>query len=130
MDEKLHEWEELARGAWRSAERRNAINGHAEGFLRKMLQFSKFAVRPDDQSGVVERWRQLGAVEQISREVAVEFDGEDTAISEMRHVLTHGREKLIDLHKETQRHTGPFQLVEPDDEELAWVWAIMEREPP
>ena len=40
------------------------------------------------------------------------------------------REKLIDLHKETQRYTGPLQLVEPDEEELAWVWAIMEREPP
>ena len=82
------------------------------------------------QSGVVERWRQLGAVEQSIGEVAVEFDGEDPAIPELRHVLTHSREKLIDLHKETQRYTGPLQLVEPDEEELAWVWAIMEREPP
>ena len=61
MDEKLHEWEELARDAWRSAERRDAINGHAEGFLRKMLQFSKLAVQPDDQAGEIRahrHWRE------------------------------------------------------------------------
>ncbi len=54
---------------------------------------------------------------------------EDPAIPEMRHALTHGREKLIDLHKETQRYTGPLEPVEPDEEELAWVWEIVEREP-
>ena len=35
-----------------------------------------------------------------------------------------------DLHKETQRYTGPFELAEPDEEELAWVREIMGREPP
>ena len=82
------------------------------------------------QSGVAEQWRQLGAVDQNIEAVAVEFGGEDPAIPELRHVLTHSREKLTDLHKETQRYTGPFELVEPDEEELAWVREIMEREPP
>ncbi len=70
------------------------------------------------QSGVAEQWRQLGALEQNIEEVAVELDGEDPAIPEIQHVLTHGREQLIDLHKEMQRYTGPFDLVEPDEEEL------------
>ena len=35
-----------------------------------------------------------------------------------------------DLHKETQRYTGPFELAEPDEEEPAWVREIMGREPP
>ena len=55
---------------------------------------------------------------------------EDPSIPELRHVLTHSREKLIDLHKETERYSGPFELVEPDEEELSWVREIMERQPP
>ena len=82
------------------------------------------------RSGVVDQWRLLGAVEQNIGEVAAQFDGEDPAIPELRHVLDHSKERLIDLHKETQRYTGPFELAEPDEEELAWVREIMGREPP
>ena len=82
------------------------------------------------RSGVEEQWRLLGAVERVVGEVAVEFDGEDPALPALRHVLDHSRERLEELHGETERFTGPFQLTDPDDEEVAFVREIAERQPP
>ena len=48
----------------------------------------------------------------------------------LRHVLDHSREKLEGLHGETERYSGPFELPEPDDEEVALVREIAERQPP
>ena len=82
------------------------------------------------RDGVIEQWRHLAAIEQNIEEVAIDFDGEDPAIPEMRLVLDHCREELTDLHEETQRYTGPFELEGPGEEDLAWVRELMEREPP
>ena len=82
------------------------------------------------RSGVEEQWRLLGALELVVSEVAVEFDGEDPALPVLRHVLDHSREKLEELKADTERFTGPFELPEPDEEEVAVVREIAERQPP
>ena len=68
----------------------------------------------------------LCAVEQVALEVAQEFGGEDPALPEMRHVLDHCEEKLKELHQETQRYTGRFDLREPVEDEVAWVRQLVE----
>ena len=82
------------------------------------------------RSGVEEQWRLLGAVERVVGEVAVEFDGEDPALPVLRHVLDHSREKIEELHGETERYTGPFGLAEPDEAEVAFVRELAERQQP
>ena len=103
--------------------------GHS--YLRRVTPLVNRTLKTRPKWTLSRRYELLAALpDQNIEAVAVEFDGEDPAIPELRHVLTHSHEKLIDLHEETQRYTGPFELVEPDEEELAWVREIMEREPP
>ena len=79
-------------------------------------------------AGVEEQWRKLGAVNLVVAEVAADFGGEDPALPEMRHVLEHCEEKLLELRQETQRYTGPFELQAAREEDLALVRGIVERE--
>lgn len=46
---------------------------------------------------------------------------------EWRHVLDHTTEKLRDLHEDAQKYTGPFELPEPTDDDLASMREIVER---
>ena len=78
------------------------------------------------KAGIDEHWAKHSAVEQVALEVAQEFGGEDPALPEMRHVLDHCDEKLEELHQETQRYTGPFELREPLEDEVAWVRQLVE----
>ena len=41
-------------------------------------------------------------------------------------MLDHCEEKLKELHQETQRYTGPFDLREPVEDEVAWVRQLVE----
>ena len=45
----------------------------------------------------------------------------------IRDVLDCSREKLGELRGETERYTGPFELPEPGDGEVAWVRELVER---
>ena len=80
------------------------------------------------RSGVEEQWKQLLALEQVVSEVRVKFDGEDPALPVLREVLDGSREKLEELHGETQKYVGPFELPEPGDGEVAWVRELAERQ--
>ena len=80
------------------------------------------------RSGVEERWKQLLALEQVVSEVRVKFDGEDPALPVLRDVLDRSRERMEELHGETERYTGPFDLPEPGDGEVAWVRELAERQ--
>lgn len=80
------------------------------------------------RDGVEEQWRNLGAVAQVISEVALEFDGEDPALPELRSMLDHTREKLAGLHDDAQRYVGPFELPDATEGEVAWVHRIVERE--
>ena len=79
------------------------------------------------RSGVLEQWRTLGAVNAVVAEAAEEFDGEDPALPEMRQVLDQCKEKLMETHMETQRYTGPFELEEPNNDDLERVREIVEQ---
>ena len=80
------------------------------------------------RDGVEGQWRNLGAVAQVISEVALEFGGEDPALPELRSMLDHMREKLTGLHEDAGRYVGPFELLEPAEDEVAWVRRIVERE--
>ena len=45
----------------------------------------------------------------------------------MRHVLDNVKEELQGLHEDPQRYTGPFDLVEPGEDEIGWVRGIVEQ---
>ena len=79
------------------------------------------------RDGICEQWRMLSAVCQVAVEAAEEFDGEDPAVPEMRHVLDHSREKLESLHEDVQKYTGPFELPSPTEDELSMVRETAER---
>ena len=80
------------------------------------------------RSGVEEQWSALLALEQVVSEVRVKFDGEDPALPVLRDVLDRSREQLEDLQGETGRYTGPFDLPEPGEGDVAWVRELMERQ--
>ncbi len=82
------------------------------------------------KAGVEEQWPSLLALEQVVSEVAVKFDGEDPALPVLRDVLDSSREKLEGLKAETERYTGPFELPEPGEAEVAFVRDLAERRPP
>ena len=46
----------------------------------------------------------------------------------LRDVLDRSREKLEELHGETERYTGPFELPGPGEAQVAWVRELMERQ--
>ena len=79
------------------------------------------------RDGVGEQWRMLGAVDQVMAEAAEEFDDEDPAVPEMRQVLDNCKEKLVDLHEDVQKFTGPFELPSPTEDELSMVRETAER---
>jgi hypothetical protein len=54
------------------------------------------------REGVEEQWRQLRAVELVLGEVAEQFDGEDPAMPDVRHVVDQTNEKLRALHEEAR----------------------------
>ncbi len=66
----------------------------------------------------------------VVSEVRVKFDGEDPALPVLRDVLDRSRERLEELHGETESYVGPFDLREPGDGEVASVRELAERQPP
>ena len=63
-------------------------------------------------------------------EVRAKFDGEDPALPVLRDVLDGSREKLQEMHGETERYTGPFELPEADAAQLSSVRGVAELRPP
>ncbi len=80
------------------------------------------------REGIEEQWRQLEAMRIVVEEVAAEFDGEDPAVPDVRHLLDHTTERLVDLHKDAQIYAEPFELGEPGDEDIAAMREQVERE--
>lgn len=72
----------------------------------------------------------LLALEQVVSEVGAKFDGEDPALPVLRDVLDRSRERLQEMHGETERYTGPFELPEPDGAQLSSVRGVAELRPP
>ena len=77
------------------------------------------------REGIEEQWRQLEAMRIVVEEVAAEFDGEDPALPDVRHMLDHTTERLVDLHKDAQTYVEPFEL---GDRDIASMREQVERE--
>jgi len=74
-------------------------------------------------------WLQLLAYEVVIEGMREEFAGEDILQPDVREVFDEAKATLIELHERVQHYTGPFDLpAEPDDEALASVRRIVERE--
>jgi hypothetical protein len=69
--------------------------------------------------GLQEVWASLHAADLVIAEVAPEFDGEDPARPELRHILDHGLERLREFKEQVELYVGPFELPEPAEELLA-----------
>ncbi len=82
------------------------------------------------QAAIKEHWSMLLALEQVVSEVGAKFDGEDPALPVLRDVLDRSRERLEEMHGETERYTGPFELPEPDGAQLSSVRGVAELRPP
>ena len=80
------------------------------------------------REGIEEQWRQLEAMRIVMEEVAAEFGGEDPAVPDVRHMLDHTTEQLVDLHENAQTYVAPFELPELDEETVAEVRRLVERE--
>ena len=52
----------------------------------------------------------------------------DPALPELRHVVDHTKAKMEGVHEEAQRYTGPFELPEAGEEDVAWVRRLVGRE--
>ena len=80
------------------------------------------------REGIEEQWRQLEAMRIVVEDVASEFDGEDPAVPDVRHLLDHTTERLVDLHKDAQTYVEPFELGEPGEGDIASMREQVERE--
>jgi hypothetical protein len=78
------------------------------------------------REGIEKHWCELRAVELVVAEAEEAF-GEDPCVPQVRHMLDHARERLVDAHETAQWYMGPFDLPEPSEDEVAEMRAIAER---
>jgi hypothetical protein len=79
------------------------------------------------RDGIDEAWRHVQATDRVMREVVEDFDGEDPAMSDVRHVLNHTTEKPQELHEDIQRYTGSYELPVPSEDDMVSMREIVER---
>jgi hypothetical protein len=73
------------------------------------------------REGLAAVWSSLHAADLVIAEAAPEFDGEDPARPELRHILDHGLERLRDFKEQVHLYVGPVELPEPDEDLLAKI---------
>jgi hypothetical protein len=94
------------------------------GFGVEMARILAVAIR----TGVHENWRELRAVEEQVASVTEAFDGEDPLHPRVRAHFDEAKATLAELHGRAQKYTGPFELLEPDEELRARVQHIVDEE--
>ncbi len=80
------------------------------------------------RSGVQENWRELRAIEEQIDAMTEAYDGEDVLHERVRGYLDEAKTTLIEVHKELQTYTGPFELPETDDDLRATIERIVDNE--
>jgi hypothetical protein len=83
-------------------------------FLRRLA----LELREDLLTAVVQRWRELGALEAVWAELAEEFGGEDPVNPELHSLANETKQRLLALATE---FGGRRRLREPDEETLAEI---------
>lgn len=76
-------------------------------------------------TGIQVKWQELRAMELVLDEAAAEFGGEDVARPRLRNTLDTIRAMLVELHENTTQLVEPFELPEPDDDDLEYVRAVL-----
>jgi hypothetical protein len=100
-----------------------AASFRAKGELDELVDLHISLLR----EGIEKRWREQRAIEAMVAEAQEAFDGEDPCVPDVRHVIDHTREALVDLHRSLLQYVEPFELPEPDEETLEAVRALYER---
>jgi hypothetical protein len=95
-----------------------------KGFNEEMARVLAVRIR----AGVRESWQELQAIEEQVDAITEEFDGEDVLYERARQHLDDTKAMLVDLHKELEEYTGPFELPEPDEEVRATIQRIVDNE--
>ena len=78
--------------------------------------------------GIEDSWRELRAVEDQVEEISEAFGGEDPLHPQVRPAFDEVKGMLVELHEKVQKYTGPFELLEPDDETRAAIQHIVDCE--
>ena len=76
-----------------------------------------------------QRWGELLATEKVFQEVAVEFDGEDPLLPDVRCILDDVKREIEELGQDIQGRLGPLDLGEPDAVTLDRLRVVIKREP-
>lgn len=129
------------------------IQGPLFGFAPIRLAFESAGVRMEDEHGspvgtpneldriatrlridlrvrIQALWQILRAFEEVLKDVAQEFDGEDPAVPELRTTLTESRKRLVMLRKELDHVVPEIELAEPPDEAVSTLQALVDRAVP
>ncbi len=77
-----------------------------------------------------QRWGELLATEKVFEEVAVEFDGEDLLLPDVRCILDDVKREIEELGQDIQGRLGPLDLGEPDAVTLDRLRAVIEQTAP
>jgi hypothetical protein len=93
--------------AWRTA---------GEMPVSEFLRSLALELRHDLTTTLAQRWRELGALEQVWGELAEEFGGEDPVSPELRTMAEETRQRLMALAREFD---GKRRLADPDEDTLA-----------
>ncbi len=80
------------------------------------------------RSGVRENWRELRAIEEQIEAITEEFGGEDVLREQTRAHLEEAKASLLQLHRDLQEYTGPFELPEPDEDLRSIAQRIVDNE--
>jgi hypothetical protein len=89
--------------------------GPTESRIDPAVDANKEALR----EGLPGVWSHLRAADLVIGEIAPDFDGEDPARPELRHILDHGLARLKEFQEQVELYVGPLELPEPDEELLA-----------
>ncbi len=77
-----------------------------------------------------QRWGEVLATEKVFEEVAVEFDGEDPLLPDVRCILDDVKREIEELGQDIQERLGPLDFGEPDEETLDKLRAVVEQTAP
>jgi hypothetical protein len=95
-----------------------------KGFGLEMARVLAVRIR----AGVRENWLELRAIEEQIDAITEDFDGEHVLQARLRERLDETKVMLIDLHKELEEYTGPFDLPDPDEEVRSTIQRIVDNE--
>ena len=76
---------------------------------------------------IILRWRELRATELVLEEIAEEFGGEDPAKRPFRVTLEQTKAKLQAVHAGYSEFIRPFDLPEPEEDDLEKVREVVQR---